>query len=336
MAVSLDLSRLRRAATPTTVADVTMAVPGARLGLCPVCRRCVSLAAGACPDHVNTPLTPVPSLPPVIDGKYRLDALIGKGGMGAVYRAHDVRLARDVAVKVVRAELSQSAEARMRFEREALVVARLQHPSVVAIYDVGALADGAEYFVMEYVRGEDLRQRLRRLGMLPVDEAVTIMAGVAAGVQAAHDAGVLHRDLKPENVVIVDGTSPKVLDFGVAKLGGPSGADGTITSGGTVAGTPAYMAPEQLRGQPTPASDVYSLGVMTFELITGGLPFGAGALADIAVAQAAGRIDGAERMPDRVRTAVLAALSFEPAARPPSARAYAQALGADPSAPRPV
>jgi eukaryotic-like serine/threonine-protein kinase len=326
MAVSLDLSRLRRATTPTLAGQVTTVATGAALGSCPVCRRCVPLTAATCPDHPGTPLAPVAGLPPLIDGKYRVDALIGRGGMGAVYRAHDLRLARDVAVKVVRGELTASLEARARFQREAMVVARLQHPAVVAIHDVGTLGDGAAYLVMEYVRGEDLRQRLKRAGPLPPSAVVEVMTGIAAGVQAAHDAGVFHRDLKPENVLLTDAGTPKVLDFGVAKLAGPEGVDGTLTSAGTVAGTPAYMAPEQLRGRATGATDVYSLGVMTFELLTGRLPFGAGSLADIAVAQAGGRPDGADAIPAVMRSVVERALQYDPEARPATPAAFADLL----------
>jgi hypothetical protein len=327
MAVGLDRSRLTRGATPSAAATITTTIATPTLGCCPVCRRCVPLEADRCPDHPGTTLAPVPGLPHIVDGKYRVEAFVGRGGMGAVYRARDLRLERDVAVKVIRAELTASADARARFQREALVVARLQHPAVVAIYDVGTLADGASYLVMEFVRGEDLRQRLAR-GPLPIREAVDIIAGVAAGVQAAHDAGVFHRDLKPENVLLSGaGLAPKVLDFGVAKLAGPA-VTGTITTAGTITGTPAYMAPEQLRGDATAATDVFSLGVMTFEMLTGTLPFGAGSLADIAVAHARGEVGGVERMPDAVRGVVLAALASTPGGRPASPAVFAAALRA--------
>ena len=224
MALSLDVSRVRRRAmTPTGPVPLLDTAPtiGAgepTLGVCPRCQRCVELAKATCPDD-GTALVPVPGLPPIVDGKYRVDAQVGRGGMGAVFKARDVRLDRDVAVKVVRADLLASPDARVRFRREAQVVARLQHPAVVAVFDYGTFADGAAYIVMEYVRGEDLRQRLRRTPVLPVDEVVALIGGVAAGVQAAHDASVLHRDLKPENILLPEnGTGPKVLDFGVAKL----------------------------------------------------------------------------------------------------------------------
>jgi hypothetical protein len=204
MAVSLDVSGIRRRATgPAAGRLETAATIGieATLGVCPRCQRCTELARATCPDD-GTALEPVPGLPPIVDGKYRVDAQVGRGGMGAVFKARDVRLDRDVAIKVVRADLLASPDARVRFRREAQVVARLQHPAVVAVFDYGTLPDSAAYIVMEYIRGEDLRQRLRRTPRLPPDDVVRLVSGVAGGVQAAHDAGVFHRDLKPENVLL--------------------------------------------------------------------------------------------------------------------------------------
>jgi tRNA A-37 threonylcarbamoyl transferase component Bud32 len=334
MALSLDVSRVRRrAVTPTGPALLLDTAPtvGAgepTLGVCPRCQRCVELTRASCPDD-GTALVPVPGLPPIVDGKYRVDAQVGRGGMGAVFKARDVRLDRDVAVKVVRAELLASPDARVRFRREAQVVARLQHPAVVAVFDYGTFADGAAYIVMEYVRGEDLRQRLRRTPVLPVGEVVALIGGVAAGVQAAHDASVLHRDLKPENILLPEnGSGLKVLDFGVAKLApAEGGGAGTVTAGATVVGTPAYMAPEQLRGQTVDGrADVFSLGVMTFEMLTGGLPFGAGSFVDIGIAHAEGRVSHTDALPDGLRAVVLQALARDPGARPASPTAFADAL----------
>jgi serine/threonine-protein kinase len=288
------------------------------------------LAAITCPDD-GTHLELVPGLPAVVDGKYRIDGVVGRGGMGAVFRARDVRLDRDVAIKMVRADLLGSADARRRFRREAQVVAQLQHPAVVAVFDYGTVGDGAAYIVMELVRGEDLRQRMRREPPLNAGEVVALVARIAEGVQAAHDADILHRDLKPENVVLSDrGGEPKVLDFGVARhapeMGDP---DGTRTSGMTVVGTPAYMAPEQLRGQPLDGrADVFSLGVMAFELLTGSLPYGAGSFVDIGVAHAGGQVQGVERLPDALRAVVLQAVARDPGARPGSPAAFATALRA--------
>jgi len=330
MAVGLDVSRVRQRATAEPAARQetapTLGVATPTLGVCPRCQRCTELARAACPDD-GTPLVPVPGLPPIVDGKYRVDAQIGRGGMGAVFRARDMRLDRDVAIKVVRADLLASPDARVRFRREAQVLARLDHAAVVGVYDYGTFSDGAAYLVMPFVRGEDLRQRLRRAPALAADEAVAIVHGVAAGVQAAHDAGVFHRDLKPENVLLPeDGSGPKVLDFGVAKAV-PVGADGTATFGATIVGTPAYMAPEQLRGEAADGrADVFSLGVMTFEMLTGRLPFGAGSFVDIGVAHATGRVADADRLPEALREVVLQALGHDPATRPPTPTAFAAAL----------
>jgi len=336
MALGLDVSRMRQRVTSADAAAQrldtapTIGAAGPTLGVCPRCQRCAELARGSCPDD-GTTLVPVAGLPPIVDGKYRVDAQIGRGGMGAVFRARDVRLERDVAIKVVRAELLASPDARVRFRREAQAVARLQHPAVVAVYDYGTFGDGAAYIVMEYVRGEDLRQRLRRTRALPAAEAVALVSGVAAGVQAAHDAGVYHRDLKPENILLPDeGLGPKVLDFGVAKLAPAVGdSGGTATVGATVVGTPAYMAPEQLRGQGVDGrADVFSLGVMTFEMLTGRLPFGAGSFVEVGVAHAEGRVRETGDLPAGLGPIVLQALALEPDDRPATPAAFAAALQA--------
>jgi predicted Ser/Thr protein kinase len=344
MSVALDLSRLRRRAdtradgaptltpalTPTMIIG-TGAGAATTLLMCPACKRCFDTAAGMrrCPDD-GEELQPVVGMPPVVDGKYRVDAVVGRGGMGAVFRARDLRLDRDVAVKIVRADLVADPEARTRFRREAQIVARLQHPSIVTVFDYGNLPDGASFLVMEYVRGEDLRHLLRREKALPAARAVELITGVALGVEAAHQAGVLHRDLKPENVLLpANGGGPKVLDFGVAKItANPGETGGTLTQGATIVGTPAYMAPEQLRGDKLDGrADVYSLGVMTFEALTGGLPFGVGSFIDIGIKQAAGAnaID-TSRLPAPLAPVLLRALAFDRDERPGSPAALAAAL----------
>jgi GAF domain-containing protein len=344
MSLALNLSRLRqRVARPgvsaagpegpgvvaaATTAGIT-ATPGAPIGVCPACCRVFELSATSC-EADGAPLELLPGLPRLVDGKYRLEALIGRGGMGAVLRARDVRLERDVALKVVRADLVAAPEARARFRREAQMIARLQHPAVVTVYDYGTLPDGAAFLVMEYVRGEDLRHLLQRERRLEPSRVVTLVAGIAAGVDAAHAAGVLHRDLKPENVILPEsGAGPKVLDFGVAKIGGSSGETGATQAwGGTIVGTPAYMPPEQLRGEPVDArADVFSLGVMTYEALTGRLPYGAGSFLEIGLKQAAGAAAvSADGLPPTLAPAVLAALAVDRNQRPSSPTAFAAAL----------
>jgi serine/threonine-protein kinase len=344
MSVALDLSRLRKRAsaserTPTTTPTLTPtmvvrteAAFSAQLVMCHTCRRCYDLSQqqhpAVCPDD-GTKLQVVLGMPPVVDGKYRVEAVIGRGGMGAVFRAKDVRLERDVAVKVVRAELVSNPESRARFQREAQIVARLQHPGIVTVFDYGALPDGAAFLIMEYVRGEDLRHVLKREKALPAARAIAIAAGVAASIDAAHRAGVLHRDLKPENILLPEShTGPKVLDFGVAKLTDTATTGGLVTQSATVVGTPAYMAPEQLRGEVVDGrADIYSLAVLTYEALTGRLPYGAGSFIDVGVRQAEGAARVSfEGVPPTLAGALQRAFSLSREERPATAAAFADEL----------
>ena len=172
---------------------------------CPRCGRCEDVDDGHLPARTARRCSPVAGVPRTVDNKYRIEQLLGRGGMGAVYRARDMRLDRLVALKVVRAELLGDPEARQRFRREAQIVARLQHPSIVAVYDYGTFADGGAYLVMELVRGEDLRHVLQREGRLEPARAMRILESVCGAIEAAHREGVLHRDLKPENILLPGG-----------------------------------------------------------------------------------------------------------------------------------
>jgi len=255
--------------------------------------------------------------------------MIGQGGMGAVFRAWDVRLERDVAIKVVRSELLSDPDLRERFRRESQIVARLQHPSIVTVFDYGTLTDGAAFLVMEFVPGEDLRQLLKRERQLAPERTADLLSGIAGGVESAHKAGILHRDLKPENILLPEsGTGPKVVDFGVAKLTGTRTGGGTITNAGTIVGTPSYMAPEQLRGEGVDArSDVFSLGVMTFEMLTGRLPYGSGSFIDIGMKQAAGAAAlDTSGMAEGVAAVIRRAVAFDQDTRPSSPAAFAAEL----------
>jgi Tol biopolymer transport system component len=202
-------------------------------------------------------------------GDYEVVSLVGSGGMGEVYRARDVRLGRDVAVKVLPALAAQTASARWRFHREARAVAALAHPHIRSLYDVGE-ADGRLYAVMELLEGETLRARLSR-GPLPPRKAMAMAAAIADGLGAAHARGIVHRDLKPENVFITAGGHVKVLDFGLAKLPEPASANVRAeTMPGVAVGTPGYMSPEQVAGREVDArSDIFSFGCVLFEMLSG-------------------------------------------------------------------
>jgi serine/threonine protein kinase len=201
-------------------------------------------------------------------GRYEIVRKIGEGGMGAVFLARDLQLNRDVALKVPRPEAD-----RVRFLREARAAAALTHPNICPVYDVGEI-DGRTYLCMAYIRGEPLSRVVGRDRPLEPRRAATVVKKIALAMQHAHDAGIIHRDLKPHNVLLDARDEPIVMDFGLARL-----ADQLITQPGEVMGTPAYMPPEQIDGEQTvvgPKSDIYSLGVVLFQLLTGSLPFTGG------------------------------------------------------------
>ncbi|MCC6349551.1 MAG: serine/threonine-protein kinase [Candidatus Eisenbacteria bacterium] len=211
-------------------------------------------------------------------GPYEIVAPLGAGGMGEVYRARDPRLGRDVAIKVLPAEFARDEERMRRFTREARAAGSLQHPNIVTVFDIGTEGT-VTYVVQELVPGGSLRDRLAR-GPVPLREALRLASGVAAGLAAAHEKGIVHRDLKPENVAIADEGRPQVLDFGLARVE-RSLDEATLTaqptSAGMVIGTVGYMAPEQVRGEVADArSDVFALGTMLHEMLSGGRPFSRG------------------------------------------------------------
>ena len=210
----------------------------------------------------------------LLDGRYQIVELIGEGGMGRVYRAEQVRLHRSVAVKVLHPSFGRMPEIGRRFEREALALARLDHPNCVAVQDFGRLADGSLYLVMSYLRGVLLRAALDATPFVTV-RALHVARHIAAGLAHAHKAGIVHRDVKPDNVMLVhyegDPDFAKLFDFGLVKLLEPdAGTDAKLTMIGQRFGTPAYMSPEQALGRPVDArSDLYSLTVVLYELLTG-------------------------------------------------------------------
>src|SRR6188508_1182160 len=217
---------------------------------------------------------------------YTLEGEIGRGGMGVVYRARDERLQRRVAIKVLPPELAFQQDIRQRFTREAQTAARLSHPHIVPIHSVGE-GQNLVYFVMGYVDGESLAARIRRRGPLPVEEVRRIMKETADALGAAHALSVIHRDIKPDNILL-EGTRGRVMvtDFGIAKaLSTSSGA--TLTGVGVAIGTPAFMSPEQAAGEKEidVRSDLYSLGIVAYQMLTGELPFSAPTVAGILMKQ---------------------------------------------------
>ena len=221
-------------------------------------------------------------------GPYEVSGALGRGGMGEVYRARDTRLGRDVAIKVLPEHLSKHAQALARFEREARALAALSHPNILAIYDVGTYQE-VSYCVTELLEGETLRNQLER-GAIPWHKAAEIGAALSDGVAAAHAKGITHRDLKPANIFLTIDGRVKILDFGLARFTPAVSADDeTLTHGATqmdtVVGTPGYMSPEQVRGRPAePLSDIFSLGCVLYEMISGQRAFSRSSVAETIVA----------------------------------------------------
>ena len=224
------------------------------------------------------PQTPGQAVPgAVLGGRYQLESLIGGGSFGSVFRARHVELGHDVAVKVLGTSAGTDPEALARFRREGASTCRVQHPNVVAVLDFGVNSAGVAYLVMELLEGHSLEREIETHGHLPPQRAAEILVPVCAALAAAHAAGVVHRDIKPSNVFLhrsLLGEVPKVLDFGIAKIAGDTALARSITLDGSLLGTPAYMAPERFRRGPYgPRSDVYSVGTMLYEMLSGRLPF---------------------------------------------------------------
>ena len=314
--------------------------PTDMLGECPRCGRCSQANVHQCPVD-GSPVKRSSNIPLLLDGRYRFERLLGRGGMGSVYRARDLAGNREVAIKVIRAELIRDAAAHERLRREAQTLARLHHPSIVTVYEYGTLADRSPYLVMELVKGNDLRHELVSEGRLDPARVCRILSAICGAMAAAHGDGVLHCDLKPENVLLPDdGVEAKVLDFGVARaIGAGTGArsrrgrdgrSGPATVEEPLVGTPAYMAPEQLRGDsPDPRTDVFSLGVIAYEMLVGDLPFGGGSVGEVVLAQTRGLPSaGIATLPAPLSRAVQEALALDADRRPPSPQALAYLIGA--------
>ncbi|HYZ70002.1 MAG TPA: protein kinase [Mycobacterium sp.] len=255
----------------------------------------------------------------VLDGRYRVETMIATGGMSAVYRGLDLRLDRPVALKVMDSRYAGDTQFLTRFQREARVVARLKNPGLVAVYDQGI--DGHHPFlVMELIDGGTLRELLRERGPMPPHAVAAVLRPVLGGLAVAHRAGLVHRDIKPENVLISDDGDVKIADFGLVR----AVAEAKITSTSVILGTAAYLSPEQVStGDAGPRSDVYSVGILTYELLTGVTPF----TGDSALAVAYQRMDNDVSPPSRMIAGVPAQfdhLVLQATAREPAHR-YADA-----------
>src|SRR5258708_2606116 len=267
----------------------------------------------------------------IIADRYRVVALAGRGGMGEVYRAEDLKLSQIVAIKFLPASLSHDAQALARFHSEVRVARQVSHPNVCRVFDIGD-ADGVPFLTMEYVDGEDLASLVRRIGRLSSDKAIEIARQVCAGLYAAHERGVIHRDLKPANLMLDGAGKIRITDFGLAAIA--AALDGTDIK----AGTPAYMAPEQLEGKEvTIKSDLYSLGLVLYEILTGKRAFNATTLPELikqresaAPTNPSALVRDLDPLIERV---ILRCLEKDPTQRPTSALQVAAALpGGDPLA----
>lgn len=252
----------------------------------------------------------------VLNDRYQLEELLGSGGMAFVYRAVDLMLERPVAVKILRQNFTTAEEFRERFRLEARAAANLSHPNIVTIFDFG-ISDGHPFIVMEYVPGQHLKRQIQQRGRIPIDASINLMIQACAGIGYAHRAGIVHCDIKPHNLVVSPDGQLKVTDFGIARALASIQPDEQTE---VVWGSPQYFAPEQAAGSPpSPASDVYSLGVVMYEMLTGVLPFKADSSEELArLHQLSDPVLPREHNPDvppALEKIILKLLAKEPAAR---------------------
>ena len=251
----------------------------------------------------------------VLDNRYRVLGLLGRGGMGEVYRADDLRLGQQVALKFLPLDLSRDPVRLAQFHNEVRTARHVSHANVCRVYDVGEF-DGQLFITMEYVDGEDLAILLRRIGRLPEDKGLEIARQICAGLAAAHERGVLHRDLKPANIMLDGAGKVRIMDFSLAAVG-------EVTD--IRAGTPAYMAPEQLGGREvTVRSDIYALGLVLYEIFTGRRAFEVKTLSELIEQHQSGTITAptgiVKTLDPAIESAIMRCLDREPAQRPASAR----------------
>lgn len=272
-----------------------------------------------------------------LDEKYCVEERLGSGGMGAVYRARHLSMDRPVAIKVLHQRLSEDEAARVRFQIEARAAVHLQHTNAVSVTDFGQTSEGCVYIVMELLEGRTLREILSREAPIETARAISMMLQASDAVAAAHDAGIIHRDLKPSNILVTQSADQpavvKVLDFGIAKFAPDDEEEATTLPAQTnsVLGTPRYMSPEQHNGNElTPAADVYSLGVILYEMLTGMVPFSGASPAEIAEKHANNQPhlprEIVAAIPEDVQRIVLHALEKQPADRPANAAEFRREL----------
>ncbi|HKH12768.1 MAG TPA: protein kinase [Rubrobacter sp.] len=276
-----------------------------------------------------------------IDGRYTIERPLGSGGMAEVFLAHDSVLERDVALKVLRSQYRGDEEFYERFGREARSAASLSHPNIVQVYDRGETPDGTCYIAMEYVSGGTLKERLDERGPMEPQRALAVAAQVAEALWAAHERGMVHRDIKPQNILVTDMGHLKVTDFGIARAASAA----TISATNAVFGTAGYLSPEQALGEPaTPRSDLYSLGIVLYEMLTGVVPYRADNPVAVCMKHVTEPLTPPRRLdptiPDAVDALVIKMLAKDPADRPASASELLDDIeevrnGAPPAVPTP-
>jgi serine/threonine-protein kinase len=296
-------------------------------------------SSSGAPRAGSAPLEPPGLVGSVLDSRYKVEVKVGEGGMSFVYLARDLETGERFAIKLLSATLAQDAKAMERLRREATFGMRLKHPNICHIIRLGETADGLVYVVMPYVEGELLSDRTGRIGQIPLPLTVSIVRDIAAGLQLAHEQGIVHRDLKPENVMVCrrpDGSEyAVVMDFGLAKERRAGAELQKLTGTGIILGTPEFMSPEQLRGRQLDGrSDVYSLALITCEMLTGKLPFLGTTQQEIMMARLRGgpvtlrELRPDLEFPDAVQAVIDKALHRSPDDRYTSAPEFATALAA--------
>jgi len=308
--------------------------------VCPKCNKSFALDVMFCPDDQERLIVIRGELlteGAVIDERYRILSLLGKGGMGAVYRAYQLLMDREVAFKVLKSDMGDPSVVK-RFFIEAKSASRLTHPNTITIFDFGQTKEGLLYMAMELVKGQSLAKLIKDCGAIPAERCVHIISQICDSISEAHAQGIIHRDLKPDNILIEkkdwDPDFVKVLDFGIAKLVG--GSDGTaVTKTGIVCGTPQYMSPEAITGQPiTPAADLYSLGIILYEMLSGVPPFQAETPMKLLLSHLNEQpkslvVPGTNiEIPVQLDRFIMRVLSKKPEARPATARQFKEELQA--------